>query len=300
MTRYLDFLLPKDERYFALWLSFGTGLFTLVTWLGVPLWGALISAISPTTSSSEAVSGTWAFGLLLLEFVIVYFAVYFARRRGAPRWVWLPVAALGAWIALAELVVYGFQLAGSASSAPSIADVITSLVIGISPLVVIALPALLACMRTGHVDEPLLGGYREQPVLFAAAGLAVAAVGLPQEGLIHGWFAGAGGTSISILGVPLTAALVVWGFIVPALACWIATARFHMPRASWLPVAVGGLGVLLLSLVPTTWIENAGIAFSDLLVGLIFAVLTAGGAILGAWFGTRVPADSDAAGYIQG
>jgi hypothetical protein len=199
-------------------------------------------------------------------------------------------------------VVYAISLTGPAGAATQgLSEVVTSLVIGISPVLVIALPALLACMRTGHDDEPLLGDYSEQPAIFAGAGLLAAAVGLPWEGLSQSWLSGQLGAGIQIPGfLSLTGAIIVWAFAVPALACWLATARFHLPRAVWLPVAVGGLGGLLSALDPGVWLQGVDQGLQALILGLALAVLTAGGSILGAWFGTREHSDSDMAGYVEG
>lgn len=302
MPPYVGFLVPEEGRRFALWLAFGTAVITIVSWLGVPLWRDAVTAISPGTTSEAATSGFWAFGLLLLEFVAVFGAVLLARRRGAPRWVWLPVAALALWIALAELVVYAVGLAGPAGAAPQgLPEVLTSLVIGISPVLVIALPALLACMRTGHEDEPLLGDYAEQPAIFAGAALVAAAVGVPWEGLSQSWLSAQLGAGIQIPGfLNLSGAIILWALVVPALACWLATARFHLPRAAWLPVAVGGLGGLLSALDPAVWIQGVDQGVQALVLGLALAILTAGGSILGAWLGTRGHEDSDMAGYVEG
>jgi len=293
MTDNADALQPAEGRLLALWFALGTALFTLVNWMGAALWPDVVSSLVPRTTYDQALSFPWVIGLLVVEFGAVYGAILFTRRKGAPRWVWLPLGALSAWAALWGLVQYAVMAIPAASAdgvanfSISFTDFASSVFFALSPLIVIALPAMLACLRTGHADEPLLGDFGEQPRLFAATGLVILAVGLPLAAFTFGWLADVPAAPSTVLAVRLTLGMVVWNLLVPALVCWAGTKSFRLPRAVWMIVAAGTLAPLLGAQTPGQWFEDPAAAMSALVGSVLLALLTTGAAILGAWLGTR-------------
>jgi len=295
MTETTDTLRPAEGRALALWFALGTAFFAVSYSLGPVLWANVVSWLVSGATPERALDFPWVLGFLILEFGAVYGATLFARRKSAPRWLWLPMGALSAWAALWGLVQYAVMAVPAASAdglanvSISFLDFASSVFFALWPLLAIALPAILACLTTGHADEPLLGDFREQPRVFAATGLLILAVGIPLVALTFGWLANVPAAPPKILAVPLTLGVLAWNLLLPALVCWVGTKSFRLPRTVWVIVAAGTLAPLLGGQTPGQWFADPAAAVSALVASMLLALLTTGAAIVGAWMGTREP-----------
>jgi len=298
MSRLSTYLLPPAGRHFAYWLTFCISVYALsgFAWLW---WPAVVEAIVPQTTYDVALSMPWALGMFAIEMALVALAIGVARANSGPRWLWLPLAVFAGVGTLFNLAsaVQGFlqqnvlPAGDGVFNVPlSTGEIVYRFTASFTPIVTLAVPALLVCLWIGDRREPLFGPRADlKRFLVGSALAALGSLSMVTLTSLGAFFMDSPVIrEFDVLGFAVTPALVII-LVIAGAGTLLATRFAGLPRAAWLAVAVPGVlyalaGSLLTPLGPTT-----ELLVDTLVPAALVAAAALGGAVIGSALAERGP-----------
>lgn len=296
MSRLMSYLLPPAGRHFAFWLTFCISVYALSAfpWLW---WPTVVGAIVPGTTYDVALSMPWALGMFAIEMMLVAIVIGVARANSGPRWLWLPLTVftgvgslfnIGATIQ--EVLQQNVLPAGEGvfNVPMSTGEIIYRFASSFTPLVTLALPAVLVCIYVGDRREPLFGPRADlRRFLVGSALAALGSLSMMTLTSLGGFFIDSPVIrEFDVLGFAVTPALVII-LIVAGVGTLLATRFAGLPRAAWLAVAVPGVLYALAGSLLTPYDTSAQTLWLTLVPAALVAVAALGGALIGSALSER-------------